>query len=278
MKRILVPTDFSEQADNALKVAAQIARKFDGEIYLLHMLDLPLDLIDPVNEGVGGDLPESLFFMKLAHKRFLETMNRLSYHIKDVKVHETVEFDEAFEGIMEIGKKYDCDVIVMGSKGASGFREIFIGSNTEKVVRHSKIPVLVVKQETPIFDVKSFIFASNLRPTNRQAFLAAVNFAKKLDTKVKLVKINTPSRFKTTEQIDELAEKFTENVDPEFYEFHVYNDKSVEKGIRNFASKANANLIGIGTHGRKGIEHFMNGSLSEDLVNHAKRPVVTFKI
>lgn len=278
MKRILVPTDFSEQADNALKVAAQMARKFDGEIYLLHLLDLPLELIDPANEGVGGDLPESLFFMKLAHKRFLETMDRLSHHIKDVKVHETVEFDEAFEGIMEIGKKYNCDVIVMGSKGATGFKEIFVGSNTEKVVRHSKIPVLVVKNEIPIFDVKSFIFASNLRTTNRQAFLAAVNFASKLNTKVRLVKINTPSRFKTTEQIDDMARKFTENVNPELFEFQVYNDKSVEKGIRNFASKINADLIGIGTHGRKGIEHFMNGSLSEDLVNHAKRPVVTFKI
>ncbi|MFN2260981.1 MAG: universal stress protein, partial [Psychroflexus sp.] len=266
------------QADNALKVAAQMARKFDGEIYLLHMLDLPLELIDPANEGVGGDLPESLFFMKLAHKRFIETMDRLSHHIKDVTVHETVEFDEAFEGIMDIGKKYDCDVIVMGSKGASGFKEIFVGSNTEKVVRHSKIPVLVVKHEIPIFDVKRFIFASNLRPTNRKAFLGAVDFAAKLDIKVKLVKINTPSRFKTTEQIDELADKFTENVNPALYEFHVYNDKSVEKGIRNFASKINADLIGIGTHGRKGIEHFMNGSLSEDLVNHAKRPVVTFKI
>lgn len=61
MKKILVPTDFSEQSQNALKVSAQIARKYNSEIHLLHLLDLPLDLIDPINEGVAGDLPESLF-------------------------------------------------------------------------------------------------------------------------------------------------------------------------------------------------------------------------
>ena len=59
---------------------------------------------------------------------------------------------------------------------------------------------------------------------------------------------------------------------------HIFNDANVEKGILNFTRSINADLIGIGTHGRKGIAHFFNGSISEDLVNHALRPVVTFKI
>ena len=46
----------------------------------------------------------------------------------------------------------------------------------------------------------------------------------------------------------------------------------------NFSQSINANLIGMSTHGRQGISHFFNGSISEDLVNHAKRPVITFKI
>ena len=74
MKKILVPTDFSEEAENALKVAAQIAKKFDSEIFLLHMLELPLDLIDPAQPKGSGDLPEAIFFMKLAHQRFNKVM------------------------------------------------------------------------------------------------------------------------------------------------------------------------------------------------------------
>ena len=59
---------------------------------------------------------------------------------------------------------------------------------------------------------------------------------------------------------------------------HIYNDINVEKGILHFAKSIDADLIGMCTHGRKGISHFFNGSISEDLVNHAKRPVITFKI
>ena len=62
------------------------------------------------------------------------------------------------------------------------------------------------------------------------------------------------------------------------YSTHIYNDINVEKGILHFAKDSNSDVIGMCTHGRKGLAHFFNGSISEDLVNHSKRPVVTFKI
>ena len=62
------------------------------------------------------------------------------------------------------------------------------------------------------------------------------------------------------------------------YTLTVHNDTSVEQGILNFSKEIDADLIGISTHGRQGIAHFFNGSISEDLVNHATRPVITFKI
>lgn len=278
MKKILVPTDFSQQADNALKVAAQLAKKHNSEIFLLHLLDLPLNLIDPVNEGVGGDLPEALFFMKLAHKRFTDTFDRLSKHLEGINVHETVEFEEAFDGIMSISKKYDCDIIIMGSNGSEGLQEIFVGSNTEKVVRFSEIPVLVIKNEIPVFKINSFIFVSNLTLGNKKALEDALNFSKLLEVVLNLVYINTPNKFKTTAELDVMFNDFTKDIDLKPSQFHIYNDITVERGIRNIASKMDADLIGIGTHGRKGISHFISGSLAEDLVNHIKKPIVTFKI
>lgn len=278
MKRILVPTDFSQQAENALKVASQIARNYEGEIFLLHLLDLPLDLIDPANEGVGGDLPEALFFMKLAHKKFTETFERLSYYLEGIKVHETVEFNQAFDGVMSISDKYNCDLIVMGSSGADGLKEIFIGSNTEKVVRFSQIPVLVIKEEVSIFKIDYFVFVSNLTPDNKKAFKSALNFSDLFEVDLHLAYINTPHKFKTTAELDLMFDHFVEDVDFEPSHFHIYNDVTVERGIRNFAYKMDADLIGIGTHERKGISHFISGSLADDLVNHIKKPIVTFKI
>jgi nucleotide-binding universal stress UspA family protein len=72
--------------------------------------------------------------------------------------------------------------------------------------------------------------------------------------------------------------EFLAGVDTSAISTHIYNDVNVEKGILHFAKSINADLIGMSTHGRKGLSHFFNGSISEDLVNHAKRPVITFKI
>jgi len=276
MNKILVPTDFSEEAENALKVAAQIAKKFDSEIFLLHMLELPLDLIDPSQPGSSGNLPEAIFFMKLAHQKFTNVMKK--DYLQGIKVHETVEFHQAFEGIMEISKKHECDVIVMGSSGADGLKEIFIGSNTEKVVRHSQIPVLVIKKEIPVFTVKKFVFATGLNTETIHTFKQAINFAHKLNATVELVMVNTPGKFITTRDIDLKLETYTEGIDRSHFHFSVYNDVSIETGILNYGSKINADLIGISTHGRQGLAHFINGSLSEDLVNHSEIPIVTFKI
>lgn len=279
MKRILVPTDFSPQAENALKVAAQIAKKFEGEIFLLHMLELPMQLIQPVSGSAVGshsNLPEALFFMKLAKKRFREFMSKP--YLKDVKVHETVEFHQAFEGIMEISQAHNCDLIIMGSHGASGFQEVFIGSNTEKVVRNSTIPVLVIKNEHENFSVENFVFATDCHPENKHTLVKAKEFAEKLRAQLHLVYINTANNFMTSKEADECLRDFAGDADLNGYTLNIYNDITVEKGILNFAASIDAGLIGISTHGRKGLAHFFNGSISEDLVNHANRPVVTFKI
>jgi len=276
MKKILVPTDFSDQAENALKVAAQLAKKYDGEIFLLHMLELPLELIDPTTQDNHANPPEAIFFMKLAHQRFDDIMSR--DYLKGIKVHETVQFHEAFEGIMEISKEKGCDLIVMGSHGASGLKEVFIGSNTEKVVRHANLPVLVIKNNIPLFEVKDFVYASDFVEEGKNSFSEAIKFANTIGATMHLVYINTANKFKTSSKIEKRINTFLKDAPIGEHTVTVYNDESIEKGILNFSAKVNAGLIGISTHGRKGLAHFLNGSISEDLVNHAKRPVVTFKI
>ncbi len=280
MKRILVPTDFSLQAENALKVAAQMANRFNAEIFLLHLLELPMNVVGTAASGsaVGGSLnpPEALYFMKLARKRFQEILQEP--YLKDVKVHETVEFNKAFEGIMEVSEKHNCDIIIMGSHGATGFKEMFVGSNTEKVVRNSNIPVLVIKKEHPIFRVEDFIYATDCNMDNKHTLNQAKRFAQQIEAKLHIVYINTSNNFMTSADAKKCLNDFVEGEDLTNYTLNIFNDVTVENGILNFAKDIDAGLIGISTHGRKGLAHFFNGSISEDLVNHAQKPVITFKI
>ncbi|NJX16099.1 universal stress protein [Tamlana crocina] len=274
MKKLLVPTDFSDQAENALKVAAQIAKKHNCEIYLLHMLEIPLQEVDPL--GTQSALPEAMFFMKLAHKKF-ETLMKKDF-LQGITVHETVDFQEIFKGIFHVCKKHDIDLIVMGSNGVSGLREMLIGSNTEKVVRTSETPVLVVKKEHPVFNIGHFVFASDFEDESKAAFKKAIDFSDMFGAKLHLLMVNTPNMFITTQEANKRMEPYERLITNKPHTLNIYNDLSIEKGIMNFAESINADIIGMSTHGRQGLSHFFNGSISEDLVNHAKRPVITFKI
>nr|WP_282080707.1 universal stress protein [Aquimarina algiphila] len=276
MKNILVPTDFSTQAESALKVAAQIAKKNGAKIYLLHILDLPIHLSDLMSSGASAAAPEAIFFMKQTHKKFEEVMEQ--EYLKDIEVIETVSFEDVLGGIIDSCEKNNVDIIIMGSHGSSGFEELFIGSNAEKVVRTSKQPVLVIKEDCDIFDVNDFVYATNFDDEDKPSLLAAHKFAKAIGAKLHLVWVNTANGFKTTYETEEKMNGMISNLPIDNYSLNIYNDITVEKGILNFAGSVNAGMIGISTHGRKGISHFINGSLGEDVVNHAKRPVLTFKI
>ncbi len=274
MKKILVPTDFSDQAEYALKVAAQIAKKQNSEILLLHMLELPHEGSDAA--VAGADIPEIIFFKNQAIAKFESLMD--ADYLDGITVSETTRFGKVYEGINSVAKKENADFIVMGSHGASGFHEMFIGSNAEKVVRSSEVPVLVIKNDMPEFKADSFVFASDFSDEIKKPFKQLLDIASHFGSHLKLVMINTPNSFKPTQVAENIMSDFMKDVNYENYSMHIYNDVNVEKGILNFANSVKADLIGMCTHGRTGFAHFFNGSISEDLVNHAIRPVVTFKI
>jgi nucleotide-binding universal stress UspA family protein len=274
MKRILVPTDFSKQAEYALRVAAQIAKKNNSEIYLLHMLELPHQGNDAISSGSA--IPQIMFFKDMAINK-LEALIDADF-LEGINVSEIIQFEKAFDGIMEISKKNKVDLIVMGSHGASGYEEMFIGSNSEKVVRSSEVPVLVIKNETEEFKADKLVFASDFSDEIKKPFAKLIEFATIFNSHLDLVMINTPNSFKSTAVAEKIMTDFLEGTNFTNYSNHIYNDVNVEKGILNYASSVDADLIGMCTHGRTGFSHFFNGSISEDLVNHTVRPVITFKI
>ncbi|HWS60896.1 MAG TPA: universal stress protein [Flavobacterium sp.] len=274
MKRILVPVDFSEYSIEALKVASQIAKKNNFEIILLHLLELPHQSADAY--GNGNSIPEIIFFKNKAIEKLEELMD--STFLKGIEIFESIEFNKVDIGVIDACKKNNVDLIVMGSHGTSGFNELLVGSNTEKVVRYSKIPVLVIKKGTKEFNANHMVFASDFSKETRKPFRKMLEFAKLFNSKLSLVTICTPSSFKTTIVTEKNMDNFVSNFDIDNYTTHIYNDTNIENGIINFANSSNADLIGICTHGRTGLAHFYNGSISEDLVNHSSKPIITFKI
>lgn len=276
MKRILVPVDFSKEAESAAKIAASIARKTDSEIFLVHMLELPVTTIDPAEMNSISSEPQIIYFMKLAHEKF-EKFKQLPF-FKGLRVVETIQFQHAFSGIINESEKNKIDLIVMGSQGASGLQEMFIGSNTEKVVRRSKVPVLVIKEGIDKFEVSDMIFASDFNKESKSTFHRVVEFANLFGAKIHLLYINTIHNFNTTKNIEKKMAHFMDDFDFNNYSTKIYNDISIEKGILSYARDIDADLIALNTHGRSGLSRLFNGSIGQELANHALRPVITFRL
>ena len=143
--------------------------------------------------GSRFSIPESILYLRKTKEKIVRFKERI--FSKDIEVEHIIKLQAPNEGIIKYGEKLDVDLIVMGSKGHSEFEEILIGSNTEKVVRTSKIPVLVVKKDAEKFKLKDLVFASNFNKENRLAFEKFLAFAHLFKSKIHLLKINTPHKF-----------------------------------------------------------------------------------
>ncbi|MFZ6051966.1 universal stress protein [Halocola ammonii] len=275
MRKILVPTDFSECANYATEVAASIAKKTGARLILMHIINIP-SYESNMSIQDTKDIAEGLFMMKLVKKRFKELLEKP--FLKDVNVIELVEFDNVYESIAKQAKEQNAGMIVMGSRGSSGAEEVFIGSNTERVIRTAEVPVLTVKSRIENFDIKDIVFASNFYGESYSVFNKVQELAKIYDAKIHLLKVVTPGNFETTRYSRKLIEDFVKETKLKNYDYHIYSDEKVANGIYHFCEETNPDIIAMETHGWTGLKHFLLGSITEGVANHSKLPVLSIKI
>ncbi len=276
MKKILVPVDFSECSEYALRVASDLARNYNAEIIALHMMGMNDNVL---TNSQTKEMLEGIYYIKLAKKRFEEFLDK--DFLKGITVTDSVYNYTEFNELNQVAKEKNADLIVMGSHGSSGLTEVFVGSNTEKVVRYSEVPVLVIKNKHDSFKIKNAVFACDFSLENVDVFNKAMKFYEILNSKVTLLYINVPGQnYRNTKEMESLVKEFLQkaNATHFFNDVAYYNDYTVEDGIFNFSLNNEIDTIALPTHGRRGLAHFFSGSISEDLVNHSDIPVITFKI
>ncbi len=275
MKTILVPCDFSKQAVNAFRFALDIARQSGGEVHLTHVIELPV-MHDSVLMPVMSF--EEVLLKELRDKSQVEYAKLIKkYADSKDKVKTTTQFGAPSRMILSYIEENKIDLVIMGTKGASGVKEYVIGSNAEKVVRNSPVPVIAVKSYPKLNTIKDIVLPNTLHTEIQEDLLMKVkamqNFFK---ANLHIVWVNTPSNFTrditTNKRLQDFAKRFLFKN----YSVHVFNDLYEEDGIINFAHSIKADMIAMGTHGRKGLAHVLSGSVAEDVVNHIDIPIWTY--
>lgn len=282
MKRILVPTDFSLCAENAAKIAIEIAAKNKCEIDFLHFTSIPIDWvnIESAQDKMYLDVTKKVNeckaeLAKLAKKAVAGGVLSRSF----------VGYNESYQCIIDHVLQNDIDLIVMGSHGASGFREFIGGSNTQKVIRFSKTPVLVIKENTKHMIADKLVIVSNFEYSidsnenaTERSIVKLFQLAEDLGLEIDLLYINTPDAFETSKVIKDRMDHLENKYHIQVKSKNIVNAETFENGLRDYLEEHTNTIVGMMTHGYRGLNRWFLGSLVEDVANHLESPMISVKM
>ncbi|MCX6181494.1 MAG: universal stress protein [Bacteroidetes bacterium] len=258
MQKILVPIDFSSYSYYALGVAANIAKKANAEIHLLHIVEAP---------ATESDHEINMKFLEITE---LKSMS-------GIKLIHAVKMESIADGINIYASKNKMELIVMGSHGHRTTHDHIYGSNTDKVLKTATLPLLIVKESTPDFSINTLVFASNFYSEANLSFNKVKVLLDLYHPEVHLLKVLSGD-FETPEYSARLMKDFASYNNLKTYFCKTVQAKSVEEGINIYCDEANPELLMIETHGHSQLSHLLFGSVSEDVATHRKQPVLTIRI
>jgi len=276
MKKIIIPVDFSKYSEYALETGAALAKQHNAELIVMHMLELSESIFSTSSTERNE---ETAFMLMVTNKEFEEFLDKP--YLEGITVTPIIKHHKVLKEVSKVASHEKADLIVMGSRGHSDHDGIFTGSNTEKVVRYSETPVLVVKSKPESVNFKNVVLGCDFSEESIDAVKKAIEALKELSENTTLLHVNLPNLgFMSTDEIDEKITDFFKLADlkDKASSIAYISDHTVEDGVLNYARRNSADAVAIITHGRTGLSHFFGGSISEDLVNHSRLPVVTFKL
>ena len=272
IKTILVPTDLSPLADGALRVAADLARTYGAEILLVHYL------LFSVARSTGSE--DSTAIVTYLNKQETDAKFDMQQVVanpvyQDVTISSITCRDAG--GLYAAMTERQADLIVLGTHGTSGWDEWLFGSNAEHIVQAAHCPVLVIKEAVTDFAPQNAIAAIDVDDALRQQwppypFDAGGNSLKQF------VYVSTPNNNLVPEGVHAWMDELAVEKGITGYELHVRQARTVEIGILNYARERQADLIVVYTHGHTGLRHLLQGSVAEDVLNHAPVPVLILQL
>lgn len=274
MKKILVPIDFSEISTHATKFAIDLAEKNDAEVTLLNSIHF--DYYADYQFGsfaAIGSLIEDL--ESAVNDKMDKFINQFSFS-KSLK--KEISNTSLVSSIKEMVTNHGYDLVVIGTNGTSGLEEVMVGSNTEKIVRHAPCPVISVPVACTMNSIQKILVPIDIREIRHKFFDRIVSLQQQFDAHLDFLWVKTPHNVENEDVLSDELVKVIKGHDISKFNFTIVNNVFPSDGIIIQANDIQADMIAMPTHARRGIAHWLSGSLTEDTVNHIDIPVWSFKI
>ncbi len=269
MKRILVPTDYSDCADNAIDVAKVIASRSGAELLLLHLEEVVPEVAHVLHHTTLEDNPHHVGHARFQLQQVVDSIEKECLMVKGIFVP-----NEGRESINDYIKPYQIDFMVMGSHGATGIREAIIGSNTQRVIRNAAVPALVIKRPNKNFHPHKILFASTFREDVRKPLKEVADFARLWNAELDLVFLNLLTHLIEENEAKRLMAAQMELIPDIRYTLNISETNDEEWGISKFARLTDADVIAVVYDTHTGFNRLFNSSVAEKLINHSEIPVL----
>lgn len=276
MKSILVPTDFSENANTAIEFALELAKPFDAKVLVANIYTPNTIHFGIVNPAIREETESA---RKVAEAKLISICNIAKDQYGPTACSYEFVVGEMVESIQELVTKYSVNLIVMGTRGATGLSKIFFGSNTVRVLEKVMCPVLAIPQDSAFKTPQRIVYASDFNISELKHINELVTIAKAFGAELIMTHVTTNSETLLSEEM--LQRNFSKrvgeitNYSPITY--LVKYDEDIGRALESFAIQVDADWIAMLTHKRSLFEKLYNPSLTKAMAYHTKIPLLALK-
>ncbi|HLF52998.1 universal stress protein [Flavobacterium sp.] len=272
MKKILFPTDFSKTANNAFVYALEMAKFLEAELIVLHVYDLP-----PVSyEGYPSyvsEVYETIELNKFENfKDHVPLLRKIAeeHQLDSIKMSHVLEQGDLIQAIKKLVKSDKISLIVMGTNGASGWKETFLGSNAGSVIEKVPLISLTVPAKAKFDKIKKIAFTTRFKSKDRVALKQVIEFAKQVNAKVKCLYVKTFD----SDVKESKIEKWRSDFKDEPVEFFVIAHDDVKETIYDFLKNQDIDMLSMLTYKRGFFEGLFDPSLTKKMSYHTEIPIL----
>ena len=282
MKSILVPTDFSELANNAIEVAIEMSRNTKTTIHLLHTVEI-LHVWDEVSNYMEIDTSkqEGYSYIHIVTDKANEKLKDVKQRIENegIECVVAVENGKPYEAVLHYIKYNNISLAIMGTKGSTGLSEVVIGSNAQKIIRKSTCPILTIKKDQKEFSFGHIVLASDFHDEKINSNMEYVaKLASYFNSKVTLLFVATPLNFLGEKEISKNIENLAIKSGLENYSIFIHKSESAEEGIMEYSRLVSPDMVAISTHGKGFLRKLFISNTTEYLANHISTPLLSMPI
>lgn len=274
MKTILVPTDFSDNAANALDYAVALAKKSNSRILLLHVYQIPypvsdtplpytIDQIEAIRKGTEKQLKE--IYTKISAENVKCTfLNKEGLIITDA--------------IIDVIVKRRVSLVVMGTKGASGLRKVVMGSNTARLVEHANCPVLVIPEGTRLKSIKKITYATAYHTSDVTTLKKLLDLPVIDGASIRLLHVSDNSNDEVNEKkrLKEIVAKMKEKTGYTAISGSLVYGKNIEVRLQEYVAEKHPDMLVMSTHYRTVYDRFFRISATKRTAYHSLIPLMVF--